>query len=243
MKQQNLIYKRILLKLSGEALLGSSEFGIDLKAVEKICDEVAGLVRLGVQVAIVIGGGNLFRGAVLTKSGLDRVTGDHMGMLATIMNGLALRDRFASKNLATTLMSSFSMPGIVEAFDRRLAINALEAGKVLIMVGGTGNPMFTTDSAASLRAIEIKADVLLKATKVDGVYSADPMQDKNAEKFDHLTYLEVLDKQLKVMDLTAICLAQEGALNIRVFDMNKPDVLKHIVLGDIEGTLITEHKE
>lgn len=237
---EKLKYKRILLKLSGEALLGDAEFGIDLKAVEKICLEVAELIAMGVQVAVVIGGGNLFRGADLTKRGLDRITGDHMGMLATIMNGLALRERFISAKIPVTLMSSFSMPGIVESFDRRLAINALEAGRAVIFVGGTGNPLFSTDSAASLRAIEIKADALLKATKVDGVYSADPKVDKKAKRFDHLTYAEVLDRQLRVMDLTAICLAQEFNLVVRVFDMNKPSVLKRVVMGDNEGTIVSK---
>ncbi len=238
-KNINLKYRRILLKLSGEALRGDAEFGIDLSAVENICVEIADLIAMGVQVAVVIGGGNLFRGAELTKRGLDRITGDHMGMLATIMNGLALRERFLKAKIPVTLMSSFSMPGIVESFDRRLAINALEAGKVVIFVGGTGNPLFSTDSAASLRAIEIKADALLKATKVDGVYSADPNIDKNAKRFDHLTYAEVLDRQLGVMDLTAICLAKEFDLTIRVFDMNKPSVLKHVVMGNDEGTVIS----
>lgn len=239
-KQNDIVYKRILIKLSGEALLGDSKVGIELSAIEKICTEVAELINMSVQVAVVIGGGNLFRGAELTRQGLDRITGDHMGMLATVMNGLALRERFVKARVPVTLMSSFAMPGIVESFDRRLAINALEAGRAVIFVGGTGNPLFSTDSAASLRAIEINADVLLKATKVDGVYSADPHIDKNAKRFDRLTYLEVLDRQLGVMDLTAICLAQEFDLTIRVFDMNKPAVLKHIVMGDNEGTIISK---
>lgn len=235
---QKLKYRRILIKLSGEALLGDSEFGINLKAAEKVCKEVSELTLMGVQVAVVIGGGNLFRGAQLTKQGLDRVTGDHMGMLATVMNGLALRERFIEAKIPITLMSSFAMPGIVESFDRRLAINALESGRVVIFVGGTGNPYFSTDSAASLRAIEVKADVLLKATKVDGVYSADPMKDKAAKRFEKLTYLDLVDRQLGVMDLTSICLAQESGLKIRVFNMSKPSALKRIVLGDNEGTII-----
>ncbi|KXS52860.1 MAG: uridylate kinase [Marinobacter sp. T13-3] len=227
-----------LLKLSGEALIGEHEFGIDPKVLDRMALEIGALIGIGVQVALVIGGGNLFRGAALNAAGLDRVTGDHMGMLATVMNGLAMRDALERSNIRTRVMSAIPMSGIVEHYDRRRAVRDLKEGDVVIFSAGTGNPFFTTDSAACLRGIEIEADAVLKATKVDGVYSADPNLDPSAEKYDYLTYDEVLDKKLGVMDLTAICLARDHGMPLRVFDMNRPGVLTRIVTGEKEGTLI-----
>ncbi|MBD3639532.1 MAG: UMP kinase [Marinobacter sp.] len=231
-------YKRVLLKLSGEALMGDHDFGIDPKVLDRMALEIGALIGIGVQVGLVIGGGNLFRGAALNAAGLDRVTGDHMGMLATVMNGLAMRDALERSNIRTRVMSAIPMSGIVEHYDRRRAVRDLKEGDVVIFSAGTGNPFFTTDSAACLRGIEIEADAVLKATKVDGVYSADPNLDPTAEKYDHLTYDEVLDKKLGVMDLTAICLARDHGMPLRVFDMNRPGVLTRIVTGEKEGTLI-----
>lgn len=231
-------YKRILLKLSGEALTGSERFGIDPKILDQMALEIGQLVGIGVQVGLVVGGGNLFRGAALQAAGLDRVTGDHMGMLATVMNALALRDALERSNIATQVMSSIPMSGVVDHYDRRKAIRALSNGDVVIFCAGTGNPLFTTDSSACLRGIEIGADVVLKATKVDGIYSADPMKDPNAEKYDRLTYDEVLDKKLGVMDLTAICLVRDHDMPVRVFEMEKAGALLNIVRGGDDGTLI-----
>ena len=201
-------YKRILLKLSGEALSGSERFGIDPKVLDRMALEIGQLVGIGVQVGLVVGGGNLFRGAQLQAAGLDRVTGDQMGMLATVMNGLALRDALQRAEIASRVMSAIPMSGLVDHYDRRSANRYLSEGEVVIFAAGTGNPFFTPDSAACLRAIEVKADLVLKATKVDGVYSADPMQDEAAVKYDRLTYDEVITRKLGVMDLTAICLCQ-----------------------------------
>ena len=231
-------YKRVLLKLSGEALMGEHDFGIDPKVLDRMALEIGALIGIGVQVGLVIGGGNLFRGAALNAAGLDRVTGDHMGMLATVMNGLAMRDALERSNIRTRVMSAIPMSGIVEHYDRRRAVRDLKGGDVVIFSAGTGNPFFTTDSAACLRGIEIEADAVLKATKVDGVYSADPHLDPTAVKYDHLTYDEVLDKKLGVMDLTSICLARDHGMPLRVFDMNRPGVLTRIVTGEREGTLI-----
>ncbi|MBU3057718.1 MULTISPECIES: UMP kinase [Pseudomonas] len=236
-------YKRILLKLSGEALMGSEEFGIDPKVLDRMALEVGQLVGIGVQVGLVIGGGNLFRGAALSAAGMDRVTGDHMGMLATVMNALAMRDALERSNIPAIVMSAISMVGVTDHYDRRKAIRHLNGGDVVIFSAGTGNPFFTTDSAACLRAIEIDADVVLKATKVDGVYTADPFKDPNAEKFDRLTYDGVLDRKLGVMDLTAICLCRDHKMPLRVFNMNKPGALLNIVVGGAEGTLIEESNE
>src|SRR3989338_6801282 len=235
-------YKRILLKLSGEALMGDEDFGIDPKVLNRIALEVGQLVGIGIQVGLVVGGGNLFRGAALSAAGMDRVTGDHMGMLATVMNSLALRDALERSNIATRVMSAIPMSGVVEHYDRRRAIRHLKTGEVVIFAAGTGNPFFTTDSAACLRAIEIDADVVLKATKVDGVYTADPFKDPHAEKFDRLTYDEVLDRKLGLMDLTAICLCRDHNMPLRVFNMNKPGALLNVVVGGAEGTLIEEDK-
>ena len=231
-------YKRILLKLSGEALTGSENFGIDPKILDSMALAIGQLVGIGVQVGLVVGGGNLFRGAALQQAGLDRVTGDQMGMLATVMNALAMRDALERSNIATQAMSAIPMTGVVDHYDRRKAIRALMNGDVVIFSAGTGNPFFTTDSAACLRAIEVDADLVLKATKVDGVYSADPMKFADAVKYDRLTYDEVLDKKLEVMDLTAICLCRDHNMPVRVFKMDKPGALLNIVRGGDEGTLI-----
>ena len=233
-------YKRILLKLSGEALMGSEDFGIDPKVLDRMSLEIGQLVGIGVQVGLVIGGGNLFRGAALSAVGMDRVTGDHMGMLATVMNALAMRDALERSNIPATVMSAISMVGVTDQYDRRKALRQLKGGEVVIFSAGTGNPFFTTDSAACLRAIEVEADLVLKATKVDGVYTADPFKDPNAEKFERLTYDEVLDRKLGVMDLTAICLCRDHNMPLRVFNMNKPGALLNIVVGGGEGTLIEE---
>jgi uridylate kinase len=231
-------YKRILLKLSGEQLMGEEGFGIDPKVLDKMSLEIGQLVGIGVQVGLVIGGGNLFRGAALSKAGLDRVTGDHMGMLATVMNALAMRDALERSNISSSVMSSIPMSGITEHYDRRLAIRLLERGEVVIFAAGTGNPFFTTDSAACLRGIEVEAELVLKATKVDGVYSADPKKFPDATRYDRLSYDKVLADKLGVMDLTAICLCQEHDMPVRVFQMDKPGALLNIVVGGNEGTLI-----
>jgi uridylate kinase len=231
-------YQRVLLKLSGEALMGDEVFGIDPKVLDRMALEIGQLIGIGVQVGVVLGGGNLFRGAALSEAGMDRVTGDHMGMLATVMNALAMRDALERSNIATRVMSAIPMSGVVDHYDRRNAIRYLNAGDVVIFSAGTGNPFFTTDSAACLRGIEIGADVVLKATKVDGVYNADPVKDPTAIKYDRLSYDEVLEKQLGVMDLTAICLAKDQRMPVRVFDMNKPGALATVVVGGDEGTLI-----
>jgi uridylate kinase len=233
-------YKRILLKLSGEELMGEEGFGLDPKVLDRMALEIGQLVGIGVQVGLVIGGGNLFRGAALNAAGMDRVTGDHMGMLATVMNALAMRDALERTNISTHVMSSIPMSGVVEHYDRRKAIRYLKAGEVVIFAAGTGNPFFTTDSAACLRGIEINANVVLKATKVDGVYSADPMKDPSATLYHKLTYDEVLSKQLGVMDMTAICLCREHKMPLRVFRMSKSGALLNLIVGGDEGTLINE---
>lgn len=230
-------FKRVLLKLSGEAL-GVEGVGIDPKVLDRTALEVGQLVGIGVEVALVIGGGNLFRGSALHAAGLDRVTGDHMGMLATVMNALAMRDALERANISTVVMSAIPMSGVVEHYDRRLAIRHLMDGDVLIFAAGTGNPFFTTDSAACLRAIEVDADIVLKATKVDGVYSSDPVKDATATRYACLTYDQVLDQQLGVMDLTAICLARDHGMPVRVFAMEQSGALRNAVVGEDEGTLI-----
>jgi uridylate kinase len=233
-------YKRILLKLSGEELMGEEGFGIDPKVLDRMALEIGQLVGIGVQVGLVIGGGNLFRGAALNAAGMDRVTGDHMGMLATVMNALAMRAALERTNISSHVMSAIPMSGVVEHYDRRRAIRYLKDGEVVIFSAGTGNPFFTTDSAACLRGIEIDANVVLKATKVDGVYSADPMLHPDAELYSNLTYDQVLDKKLGVMDLTAICLCREHNMPLRVFRMSKQGALLNLVVGGDEGTLIEE---
>lgn len=231
-------YSRILLKLSGEALAGDKGFGIDPTILDKMALEIGQLVGIGVQVGIVVGGGNLFRGAALSAAGLDRVTGDHMGMLATVMNSLALRDALERSNILCRVMSAIPMTGVVEHYDRRRAVRHLMNGDVVIFSAGTGNPFFTTDSAACLRGIEIDADLVLKATKVDGIYTADPKTNPDAVKYDSITYDEALDKKLGVMDLTAICLCRDHDMPVRVFEMDKPGALLNIIRGANEGTLV-----
>jgi len=231
-------YTRILLKLSGEALMGEQNFGIDPAVLNRMALEIGQLVGIGVQVGLVIGGGNLFRGAALSQAGLDRVTGDHMGMLATVMNGLAMRDALERANIRTRVMSAIPMSGVVEHYDRRSAIRYLNTGDVVIFSAGTGNPFFTTDSAACLRGIEVDANVVIKATKVDGVYDKDPVKYSDAVKYDHLNYDSVLEQKLEVMDSTAICLVRDHSMPVRVFDMNKPGALLNLVVGGDEGTLI-----
>lgn len=231
-------YKRILLKLSGEALTGVEGFGIDPKILDQMALEIGQLVGIGVQVGLVIGGGNLFRGAALQTAGLDRVTGDHMGMLATVMNALAMRDALERSNISTQVLSAIPMSGVVDHYDRRKAMRALDNGDVVIFAAGTGNPFFTTDSSACLRAIEVEAELMLKATKVDGVYSADPMKVKDAVRYEKLSFDEVLKAELGVMDLTAILLSRDHELPVRVFKMEKKGALLNIVVGGDEGTLI-----
>ena len=231
-------YKRILLKCSGEALMGQSQFGIDPSVLDKIATDVAGLIKMGIEVGLVIGGGNLFRGKALSKAGLGRVTGDHMGMLATVMNALALRDALERIDLPARIMSAIPMLGVVDPYHRRKAITHLRNGSVVIFAAGTGNPFFTTDTAACLRAIEVDADIVLKATKVDGIYSEDPIKNPKAERYDFLTYREVLNKGLQVMDATAICLCQEHGMPLQVFNMAEPNALKKIVAGEQVGTIV-----
>lgn len=231
-------YRRVLLKMSGEALMGDGSFGIDPKVIDRLAHEVAELTELGVQIGLVIGGGNLFRGALLSEAGLGRVTGDHMGMLATLMNALAMRDALERANLPARIMSAIPMSGIVDHYDRRKALHHLKQNRVVLFAAGTGNPFFTTDSAASLRGIEIEADIVLKATKVDGVYSADPVKNPDAQFYHRLTYDQVLHRNLGVMDLNAICLCRDHNMPMRVFNINKEGAVRDIVMGKDEGTLI-----
>lgn len=237
-KQGQLKYKRILLKYSGEALIGKSQFGIDPSVLDRMASEVAELIEMGTEVGIVIGGGNLFRGKALSEAGLGRVTGDHMGMLATVMNSLALRDALERIDLPARIMSAIPMLGVVDPYHRRKAMTHLRNGHVVIFAAGTGNPFFTTDSAACLRAIEVGADIVLKATKVDGIYSEDPLRNPNAIRYDYLTYKQVLSDGLQVMDSTAICLCQDHGMPLQVFDMGISGALKKIVLGERVGTLV-----
>lgn len=231
-------YKRILLKFSGEALMGKSQFGIDPSVLDTLAKDVAELIQMGVEVGLVVGGGNLFRGKVLSQAGLGRVTGDHMGMLATVMNALAIRDALERIDLPARIMSAIPMMGVVDSYHRRKAMTHLRNGQVVIFAAGTGNPFFTTDTAACLRAIEVGADIVLKATKVDGVYSADPFKNPDAIRYDHLTYKEILTKGLEVMDSTAICLCQDQGMPLQVFDMAAPNALKRIVTGEHVGTTV-----
>jgi len=234
------IYQRILLKLSGEALEGDHVFGIDPVKLTRVITEIANVTKLGVQVAMVIGGGNIIRGADLYTTGFDRVTADQLGMLATIMNGMALRDAFERKGMGVQVFSALAVPGLVDFYDRTKAKAALQQGKVVIFVGGTGNPLVTTDSAAALRGIEIEANVVLKATKVDGVFAADPIKNPKAERYLQLTYDQVLEQRLGVMDLNSILLCRDHNLPLRVFNMNKQNALQQIVLGENVGTLIKD---
>lgn len=238
MDDQEPVYKRILLKLSGEALAGNQGFGIDPQVISGIAEEIREVIGLGVQVAVVIGGGNIFRGMAAAAGGMDRAGADYMGMLATIMNSLALQDALEQVGVPTRVQTAIEMREVAEPYIRRRAIRHLEKKRVVIFGGGTGNPYFTTDTAASLRAMEIDADVILKATKVDGVYNADPCKDKNAVKFDNLKYLDVLKKGLKVMDATATSLCMDNDLPIVVFQLSRPGNIKKVVLGEAIGTIV-----
>jgi uridylate kinase len=232
-------FRRILLKLSGEVLLGNGDYGIDPHMLTRIAHEIAEVTRSGVQVGVVIGGGNIFRGAGLARAGMDRVTGDHMGMLATVINSLALQDALERARIYARVMSALQMHEVCEDYIRRRAIRHLEKGRVAIFAAGTGNPFFTTDTAAALRAIEVGADVLIKGTKVDGVYDADPVKVKTASRYHRLSYDKVLSDKLDVMDATAIVMCRENHLPIRVFDLHAPGALVQIARGADLGTLVT----
>jgi len=231
-------YRRILLKLSGEALLGKQDYGVDPEVSSRIAREVAEVVRDGVQVGIVVGGGNIFRGAGLASAGMDRITGDHMGMLATVMNSLALQDALERAGVTTRVMSAISIREVCEDYIRRRAVRHLEKGRAVIFAAGTGNPFFTTDTAASLRAIEIGADLMIKATKVDGVYTADPKTDPTATRYDRITYDEVIERKLNVMDTNAMVLCRDQSMPIRVIDLNVPGALADLLDGKDVGTLV-----
>ncbi len=232
-------FQRIMLKLSGEVLMGEGESGINAIAINRLAAEVAEVVRSGVQVGMVIGAGNICRGSWLAASGMDRVTADHMGMLATVVNALAMQDALEHQGIYTRVMSAIQVNEICESYIRRRAIRHLEKGRVVICAAGTGNPFFTTDSAASLRAIEVGADIVLKATKVDGVYSSDPVRNADAVRYTHLTYDEVLTRKLEVMDATAIVLCRDHGIPLRIFNVNKPGAMMRAVTEDDEGTLVT----
>src|SRR5437899_8985381 len=232
-------YRRILLKLSGEALAGGQGYGIDPLVIDRIASEVRGVAELGVQTAIVIGGGNIFRGIAASAGGMDRATADYMGMLATVINALALQDGLEKVGLQTRVLSAIEMRAMAEPYIRRRAIRHLEKGRVVIFAAGTGNPFFTTDTAGALRAVEIGADAIIKATKVDGIYSADPMLHKNAERLAHVTYIDVLNRGLQVMDAAAISLCMDNKLPIIVFDLTRPGHLKRIVLGEPVGSIVS----
>jgi uridylate kinase len=231
-------YQRILLKISGEVLTGEGNYGIDPSVIRKIAQEIKEVRALGVEVAIVIGGGNIFRGIAASSKGMDRASADYMGMLATVMNGLALQDALEKIDVQTRVQTAIEMREVAEPYIRRRAIRHLEKGRVVIFTGGTGNPYFTTDTTASLRAMEIGAEVILKATKVDGVYDSDPLLNKRARKYDELTYLDVLKRQLKVMDATAISLCMDHRIPIIVFNLKKRGNIKRVVLGDKVGTKV-----
>ncbi len=232
------IYKRVLLKLSGEALMGDLDFGIDAKMLERVASEVAEVTRSGVQVALVIGGGNIFRGAGLVQSGINRVAGDHMGMLATVMNSLAMQDAIEKQGVACRVMSAVPMNRMCEEYVQRNAIEHLEHGRVVIFAAGTGNPYFTTDTAGCLRAIEIGADSILKATKVNGVYDSDPMKNPDAVRYESLTFTEVLEKNLAVMDMTAIVLCRENSMPLRIFNLNDAGALPAAIKDKSIGTTV-----
>mgnify|MGYP003571018328 FL=1 len=231
-------YKRILLKLSGEALMGEGQYGIDPDTIKRIAEEVEGLVKAGIEVGMVIGGGNIFRGAGLAEAGMDRVTGDHMGMLATVINALAMQDALEHRGIYARVMSAIKINQICEDYIRRRAVRHLEKGRVVIFAAGTGNPFFTTDSAASLRAVEIGADLLIKATKVDGVYTADPVKDASAQRYRTLDFDQVLDQRLAVMDATAIVMCRDYKMPLCVLNINKPGALMNALLGNEEGTFV-----
>ncbi len=231
-------YRRILLKLSGEALMGEDAYGINRQVMTRITAELQQVIATGVQLALVVGGGNIFRGVAPAAAGMNRATADYMGMLATVMNCLSLQDALEQAGVATAVLSGLNIDGVVEPYSRRAAVAYLEAGSVVIFAAGTGNPFFTTDTAASLRGLEIGADVVLKATKVDGVYDKDPMRHAEAVRYDTLTYDEALEKRLGVMDATAIALCREQGMPLRVFNLNKPGSMLRIVMGENEGTLV-----
>jgi len=231
--------RRILVKLSGEALMGEGDYGIDPAFLRRLATEIRSVCEAGVEIGLVVGGGNLFRGAGLARAGMDRVTGDHMGMLATVMNALALQDALEAMNVPTRVMSAVRINQVCEDYIRRRAVRHLEKGRVIIFAAGTGNPFFTTDTAASLRAVEIDAGLLLKATKVDGIYDSDPMQNPAAKRYDRLTYDQVLDQRLNVMDQTAIVLCRDHQLPLRVFNLNDPGALVRAATGEDVGTLVT----
>jgi uridylate kinase len=231
-------YKRILLKLSGEALMGEKQYGIDPAVTAQIARDVKDIQQLGVETAIVIGGGNIFRGLAASSRGMDRASGDYMGMLATVINALALQDALEQNGVVTRVMSAIEMRAVAEPFIRRRAVRHLEKGRAVIFAAGTGNPYFTTDTAAALRAMEIRASVIMKATKVDGIYSADPMKDPTATRYDTISYLEVLEKRLQVMDATAISLCMDNQLPILVFNLRTPGNLRRAVLGEPIGSVV-----
>ncbi|HEY7189777.1 MAG TPA: UMP kinase [Vicinamibacterales bacterium] len=233
------VYKRALLKLSGEALMGEQQFGVDPAVATRIARDVGDVQQIGVETAIVIGGGNIFRGLAASARGMDRATADYMGMLATVINALALQDALEQLNINTRVVTAIEMRAVAEPFIRRRAIRHLEKGRVVIFAAGTGNPYFTTDTAAALRAMEIKADVILKGTKVDGIYSADPMLDAQATKYPTISYLQVLERQLKVMDATAISLCMDNKLPIVVFNLRQAGNIKRVVLGEQIGTTVS----
>ena len=232
-------YKRILLKLSGEALLGREDYGIDPLIVAALATEISEIARAGVQIGVVIGGGNIFRGAGLAKSGIERATADHMGMLATVMNALAIQDALEKMNMNARVMSAIKINEVCEDYIRRRALRHLEKNRIVIFAAGTGNPFFTTDSAAALRAIEMGAELLLKATKVDGLYTADPKKDPTATKYDQVSFDEVLNKKLEVMDATAIALCRDYKMPIRIYNMTAPGELKRLMMGETLGTLVS----
>ena len=232
-------YKRILLKLSGEALMGEADYGIDPKVLKRLAQEAIDVHDVGVEVAIVIGGGNIFRGEGLAAAGMDRVTGDHMGMLATVMNSLAMQDALEKLGAKARVMSAIKINDVCEDYIRRRAMRHLEKGRITIFAAGTGNPVFTTDSAAALRAAEIGADLLLKATKVDGVYSADPKKDKTAKRFEQLTYDQVIERKLAVMDTAAIALCRDHHIPLRIYDLSRAGDLMRIIKGQAIGTLVS----
>ena len=238
MSKQSIRYKRVLVKLSGEALMGSGEYGIDPAIIKRIALEIQEILALGVEVAVVIGGGNIFRGAGLARAGMDRVTGDHMGMLATVMNCLAMQDALESIGTHARVMSAIRINEVCEEYIRRRAVRHLEKGRVVLFAAGTGNPFFTTDTAASLRAIEIGAELLIKATKVDGIYSADPVKDPSAVRYPTLTFDRVLDERLNVMDATAIVMCRDNNLPLQVFNLGNAGDLLRIVQGETIGTVV-----
>ncbi|WP_243039558.1 UMP kinase [Dyella sedimenti] len=234
-----LTYRRILLKLSGEALMGEADYGIDPKVIGRLADEIIEVQKAGVQIGVVIGGGNIFRGAGLAAAGMDRVTGDHMGMLATVMNALAMQDAIERRGGYARVMSAIQIHDVAEDFIRRRAIRHIEKGRIVLFAAGTGNPFFTTDSAAALRAVEVGADLLLKATKVDGVYTADPARHADATRYDTLTYDEVIERKLAVMDTAAIALCRDHGMPLRIYDMTVPGNLMRIMRGEAVGTIVS----